>query len=123
MMKKVKLVALSLLLVITSGVMVACKSNGKIPDPGGEFSYDTVSVQLTVAASDAATSAGHVFTPADFPELALSEVLAPSGTPLGERRSLFLTLENPGRENILRAIYQLRARNDVYSATISPIGL
>ena len=87
--------------------------NGKIPDPGGYFSYETVIVTMTAAAS----GTGRVFTPADFlPEVELSEV---SVLIITNRTMLLLTLENPGRENVLRAVYALNGRSDVYRASLS----
>ena len=108
--------------VFMSGLAMGGCSRGE-NEP--EFSYETIIVQLTVEASDAATLSGHVFTPADFPEVALSEVRLPRGpdgpipTPLGMRMFLFLTLENPGRDNVLNAVNALNGRSDVYRADLS----
>ena len=114
MMKKVKLVALSLLLVITSGVMVACKSNGKIPDPGGDFHYDTILVQLTEEAS----LIDRQWTPADFPEYEFLRI-EDKGKLIGSRTFLVFYLRKPSRNNVLRAIYQLEQREEVYSARVN----
>jgi len=120
-MKKLKLIGLFMLmgvLVMPVLLLSGCggNGNGKIPDPGGEFSYETVIVQMTVAVSD-----GRAFTPADFfPEVVLSEVsVLMTPAPPTNRIMLLLTLESPGRDNVLRAVYALNNRSDVYSANVN----
>ena len=118
-MKKLFSITTLMLVILVGVTMIGCGNrNGKI----SEFCYETVIVQLTVAASDAATLAGHTFTPADFPEVALSEVRLLGGsapTPPGMSKFLALTLENPGRDNVLKAVYELNKRGDVYLASLS----
>jgi len=117
-----KIIALSLILMIAPLVLAACNGNGngngngEIPDPGGKFCYETVIVTMTVAVSD-----GRTFTPADFlPEVVLSEVsVLMTPAPPTNRIMLILTLENPGRENVLRAAYSLNGRADVFSAGVN----
>jgi len=100
-------------------VLVACSNdngNGKIPDPGGKFCYETVIVQMAVAVSD-----GRTFAPADFlPEVVLSEVsVLMTPAPPTNRVMLLLTLETPSRGNVLRAVYALSGRGDVYRANLN----
>ena len=102
------------LLVGVGVVLVGCSRNGH-----KEFCYETVIVSMTVEAS--AAKAAHLFTPADFlPEVALSEVsvLMPPRPPTN-RTMLLLTLENPGRDNVMQAVYRLNQRSDVYWANLS----
>ena len=91
-----------------------------------EFCYERVILTLTVEASDAAKISEHIFTPADFPEVPLSKVVMIGWGPdinlskqLGYREFLLLTLENPGRRNVLRAVDLLNQRIDVYRASLN----
>ena len=83
-----------------------------------EFCYERVIVTLTEEAGDAAILAEHVFTPADFPEVSLAEVNEIGQAHLGMKRFFELTLENPGRRNVLRAVDILNKRHDVYHASL-----
>jgi len=118
-MKKLRLVmVLPLILAMMGGLMmIGCNRDRE------KFSYETIIVQLTVEASDAATLSGRVFTPADFlPEVTLSEVRVLDGgvpTPLGLSIFLSLVLENPGRNNVLQAVDALNRRSDVYHASLN----
>ena len=117
-MKRVKLVGMITLVIVASIALGACgngdnqPSNGKIPDPGGEFSYNRIIVVLTSEAS----ALNRKWAPADFPEFAFSKIdeIGPIGT------QLFLSfyLAEPSRENVLRAIYQLRMRSEVFAADV-----
>jgi hypothetical protein len=82
----------------------------QIPDPDGDFMDDTVLVLLTEQAS----IVGKEWTPADFLEFEFSAVKDQFF--IGARQYLVLRLAEPGRENVLRAIYQLMGRADVYIA-------
>jgi len=84
--------------------------NGKIPDPGGEFEYSTIIVSLTVEAS----LTDKEWAPSHFPEFAFSEIID-IGI-IGSRRVLGFLLLEPSRNNVLRAIYVLRARSEIFSA-------
>jgi hypothetical protein len=87
-----------------------------------EFCYERVIVLLTVEASNEAALTGRVFTPADFPEVALSNVrilVGPTPDHPTGRMFLTLTLEHPGRRNVLRAVDTLNKRHDVYRASLN----
>jgi len=115
-MKKLKIIAVLSLIMVTSIVMVACKKNDdKIPDPGGEFEYNRVQVILTVEAS----VLEKVWAPSDFPEFAFSEI-DDSGL-IGNQRFLIFHLMEPSRNNVLRAVYYLRTRPEIYLADLSGI--
>jgi len=120
-----KKIVLGIIVIVFSLTLLACNNqddNGMIPDPGGKFSYDMVIVTLTVSATDAARISEHEFTPADFPVVRLSEVRELGG-PFGSNplppRWLVLILENPGRSNVLRAVYAINKGNGVHSASLS----
>jgi predicted nuclease with TOPRIM domain len=87
--------------------------SGKIQDPGGEFEYERVTVLLTAEAS----VLDKIWTPSDFPEFAFSEI-ENSGL-IGNQRFLILYLAEPSRDNVLRAIYYLNKKPEVYIAEIS----
>jgi len=118
-MHKVFMIVITLVLAFT---LLACSNqddNGMIPDPGGKFSYDMVLVTLTVSATDAAKISEHVFTPADFPVVRLSEVrVLWEGRP-GRRTMLTLILAEPSRDNVLTAIYRLRKSPEIFSANVN----
>jgi hypothetical protein len=99
--------------------------NDKVPDPGGEFSYDWVQVTLTEEAS----ILDKVWMPSDFPEFAFSEIRNIRLTdPHSENiityphMYLLLYLTEPSRDNVLRAIYVLVSRPEVYMATVARLG-
>jgi len=99
--------------------MVGCENNDncKVPDPGGEFSYDRVIVVLTEEAS----ILDKVWVPSDFPEFAFSEIYE-IGL-IGPQRFLTFYLTEPSRDNVLRAVYVLRARAEVFAADLSTMDL
>jgi hypothetical protein len=101
-----------------STCVVECKNNdnGKVPNPGCEFSYDRVSVVLTEEAS----ILDKVWAPSDFPEFAFSEIYDIGLR--GLRRFLTFYLTEPSRDNVLRAIYKLRARTEVCIANVAGDG-
>ena len=112
---KIIVAILSLSLLVTIG---GCTTRTQ----GQEFCYETIIVRLTEEASNATALAEHVFTPADFPEVALSSVEIldrPSPTNPNGRIVLTLTLETPGRRNVLRAVDTLSKRSDVYRASLN----
>ncbi|MCL2679319.1 MAG: hypothetical protein FWF18_03415 [Dehalococcoidia bacterium] len=134
-MKKLKLIALLSLIALTSIVMVACNNtdnnNGspnpttetcknndewQIPDPGGEFTYDIVIVMLT----DEASARDKTWAPSDFPKFAFSQIENKELT--GSKRYLIFHLTEPSRENVLRAIYYLNTRPEIFSAEPNGIG-
>jgi len=114
-MKKLKLIALVALVMVASIIMVACnnKDNGKAPDPGGDFSYDFVTVLLTESAS----TVDKEWTPADFPEFAFSRI--DNHGMIGSQRYMSFYLVKPSRDNVLKAIYQLNKRTEVFIAEVS----
>ncbi|MCL2410601.1 MAG: hypothetical protein FWC97_03055 [Treponema sp.] len=92
----------------------------KIPDPGGDFTYDVVLVTFTEEASLLDKTWG----PSDFPEFAFSEIRAeerPDNLELiiqltgGWKRFMVFYLTEPSRDNVLRAIYHLQKRVEVHS--------
>ena len=87
-------------------------NGGKIPDPGGCFSYDRVIVILT----EAATAQNREWTPADFAEFEFSEV--DNRFVIGGRLYLVFYLAEPSRENVLRAVYRLRVRPEVHFVSL-----
>lgn len=114
-MKKFKLVALLSFIMIVSITMVGCgnKDNGKAPDPGGDFSYDFVTVLLTESAS----AIDREWTPADFPEFAFSRI--DNHGLIGSQKYMSFYLVEPSRDNVLKAIYQLNKRTEVFIAEVS----
>jgi len=90
-------------------------NNGKIPDPGGVFSYDRVLVFLT----ETATAQNRDWTPTDFPEFEFSEIK--NNDPLGTRAFLVFYLVNPSRDNVRGAVYVLQQRAEVYSAHLDTV--
>ena len=122
-MRKLKLIALLLFVMILSITMVGCgnKDNGKAPDPGGEFSYDRIPVLLT----DAATIVDKEWVPADFPGFTFSKI--DNGFYVGDEYIkydggyLIFHLSEPSRDNVLRAIYYLNTRPEIKSATVDSI--
>ena len=123
-MKKLKVIAVLSLVMLTFVVMVACGNNsdGKIPDPGGEFSYDRVSVQLT----DEVSAIDKVWSPSDFPGFAFSKI--DNGFYVGDNYYkydggyLLFHLTEPSRDNVLRAIYYLNQRPEIKSAVVDGFG-
>jgi len=108
-MKKL-LFATVLMLVTASIILTGCRNgNGKIPDPGGSFTYDRVIVMLTVEAS----ALGKTWAPLDFPEFAFSKI---EQIGISTPKVFAFHLEEHSRNNVLRAIYLLRTRSEVYSA-------
>jgi len=123
-MKKIGLICVVMMIVIMGVLVSGCSNNGgdadgKIPDPGGEFCYETVIVSMTVGAS--AAKAAHLFTTADFlPEVVLTgvSVITEPYTPI-YRTMLLLTFENSGRDNVLQVAYALDSRSDVYRVDLN----
>jgi len=113
-MKKLVMIGVVMLMVVMGVVMLGgCNRNERRQ----EFCYETVIVSLTVSAS----ALDRTWVPADFSEeVSLSEVSVLM-TPIspGNRMMLLLTLENPGRENVLRAAYALANRDDVYRVDLN----
>jgi len=89
--------------------------NGKVLDPGGNFEYDRVLVLLT----EEATLLDKVWAPSDFPEFAFSQIYD-IGL-IGTQRFLIFYLTEPSRDNVLKAIYKLGTRTEVYIAEFSSI--
>ncbi|MCL2570434.1 MAG: hypothetical protein FWE16_04490 [Firmicutes bacterium] len=119
-MKILKSIGLLSVLLVVSLVLIACGgngNNGKIPDPGGKFCYETIIVSLTVSAS----ALDRTWVPADFlPEVVLGEVsVLMTPAPPINRLTLLLTLGNSGRDNVLKAVYALNQRSDVYRANLN----
>ena len=114
-MKKLKLFAVLPLVVITLIIFVGCgnKDTGKAPDPGGDFSYDFVTVLLIESAS----TIDKEWTPADFSEFAFSRI--DNHGLIGSQRYMSLYLVEPSRDNVLKAIYQLNKRTEVFIAEVS----
>jgi len=95
--------------------MVGSKNNdnGKVPDPGGEFSYDMFFVFLTEEAS----LLDKVWAPSDFPEFAFLKI---ENIRLDHPYlALTIYLTEPSRDNVLRAIYYLRTIPEVFSANVA----
>ena len=114
-MKKLRLVmVLPLMFAMMGGLMmIGCDRNRE------KFSYERIIVSMTEEAS--AAKAAHLFTPDDFfPDVVLSEVsvLTEPHTPV-YRTMLLLTLKNPGRDNVLRAVDALNRRSDVHRASLN----
>ncbi|MDR3012018.1 MAG: hypothetical protein LBU70_02260 [Chitinispirillales bacterium] len=86
-----------------------------MPDPGGEFEYGKVLVLLT----DEASALSKAWAPSDFPEFAFSEI-EHRGL-IDSKAYLIFHLIEPSRDNVLRAIYKLRARAEVCVAEVSGI--
>jgi hypothetical protein len=87
--------------------------DGRVPDPGGEFEYGRVMVVLTEEAS----ISDKIWAPSDFPEFAFSEV---ENIRLTDRSVFYLHfhLTEPSRDNVLRAIYILRSRSEVWITNV-----
>ena len=84
--------------------------NGIAPDPGGDFDYTLVWVELT----EAAAILDKEWTPSDFPGFAFSKIdVAYYVHPRGY---LVFYLAEPGRENVLRAVYYLNQRPEIKRA-------
>jgi len=119
-MKKLKLIGLFMLmgvLVMPVLLLSGCggNGNGKIPDPGGEFSYDNITVLMTEDVSDV----NRVWDVSDFTEFPFYKV-SNIGL-IGTRNFLALYLVEPSRENVLRAVYVMRQRSDVQYAELNGI--
>jgi len=115
-----KTFCVAVVLVMIGIIFVGCgsprgKRNGMIPDPGGNFEYNRVLVLLT----EEATLLDKAWAPSDFPGFAFSEVV--NRWVLGGHRSLIFYLVEPSRKNVLRAIYYLNTKPEVYIAHISGI--
>jgi len=94
------------IVVVMIGVMMSgCgRNNGNAP------TYDRVRIDLT----EEAIASGKVYTLDDFTEIDIIyiKVVSPG-------RTLWLTLREPGRQNVLHAIELLEQRKDVESARTS----
>ena len=113
-MKKLVTIGMIMMIIFAGVAMSGCSRNRQ------GFCYETVFVILTVSAS----ALDRTWVPADFAnEVVLSEVsvLITPATP-EDRKTLFLTLENPGRRNVLRAVDALNNRSDVHRAGVSQYG-
>lgn len=106
-----KIVCVAMAVLMVEVMCVGCKKNtDRIPDPGGNFTYDRVQVVLTEEASNL----DNEWTPVDFPEFSFSRI-----ENLGKIKSqsiLIFYLTEPSRNNVLRAIYQLRKRAEIHTA-------
>jgi len=100
--------------VVMAGVGLVGCGGGRIPDSGGNFPYDVVSVVLTEEAS----ALSREWVPADFPEFKFSRIEDHGLVGINNLRYLSFYLMEPSRNNVLRAIYQLRKRIEIYSANV-----
>jgi len=111
-MKKLFSIGVLMLVVLVGGiVMTGCgnrngNGNGIIPDPGGDFEYGRVFVRLT----EDATVEGKVWTVAMFPGFTFSNV---ENVAITENSQVLIFHFTSSRDNVLRAIYYLRSRDEV----------
>ena len=114
MIKKFMLMLVLGVVVVMAGVGLVGCGGGRIPDSGGNFPYDVVSVVLTEEAS----ALSREWVPADFPEFKFSRIEDHGLVGINNLRYLSFYLMEPSRNNVLRAIYQLRKRIEIYSANV-----
>lgn len=116
-MKKIKFIALGLLLVLMPVMLTACKKETETYD----FTDDIIIVVLTAEATADAYANDKVYGLEDFPELNLSRVndldMQYENIHPVQKRILFLYLQEPSHERVLEYIEMLKSRADIESAS------